>query len=450
MLVTLDDKSYVVGLEWSRIAGDDAKEEIKLISEETGAKYGLLRTISSESGAAIRQAGLSKDKKYLGKASAAALLADAIDQGVLLEPLEGDQVWLCAVVDHEILAGCDAVVPRSEASGHLSNLIYPLLDDMGDFPVYSSQGVAGLLGINDAIESDFSTLIGEASADKTHRIGRVGGYGAAPYLGIGLVVCAGIVYMLLSDSGHDAPQDLGIDFGTGIEEPVKRIVERGPSASEILARAREEEIAWLTEEFASQLPSVVVSGARRASLQSSRALSGYARTRTVWTDESASRVHMIWSRGVEGRLLGLRSGLSEAISVSPSRDNTQASSTHMLADAGRRDIDNIVSYLSEDPSASERFIDALSTFRFEWSVGEHDPGPRPKTIVGISDAEEAVTRQLVLPAMSVVVTGSSLARLEGFADLLSKHDSHVLIESIIIEDGAESSWTFTGVVYEAP
>lgn len=452
MLLNLAGNDFAVGLNWSQIAGANVKEEVQIVVEELGASFGVLREVD-RGNHVDRQIGLTTQKSEVGKPSAAALLADAVDQVLLIEEAGPDSVWICVVVDHTVLAGSnsDVVVSREDASETVRGLFFEVLQDVADLRIVAPESLTDLIAVKSEV-GNFATLTADISAGKSHRIRRLKG-GANPLLLLGgLIIASGALYYVWSASQPSVPEpSLSIDFGQGLNsQAVSDMVQKqGPSQEELLAKAKAEEIEWLTEAYKAAPASQAIQALVAAYANAPRNVAGFDLVGIAWSYETATTVQLVWQRQTEGRSTALRDALPDAIAVRISANGMEATSLHAVS-IEPLEMTSILDHLARFRTPIERLVDVLSLHRYTWKTDRYKWDQRRLAIVGIQDSALAQTRQLQLPALEVEVTGTSTARLAALSPLIEQDGQTLQIQQINLKVGAETPWQIKGVMYEAP
>lgn len=168
MLVQFSGGLVALGLEWRRVGADSWRSELnQFIKESPGFSGFVVKGVKNTPGAS--QLGLTRNRGELGHFSGAALLADATESLVFVEPI-GDSVWICAVIDHQVLPGYDRVLPANELDDTIGMLLAEHGLTVGDLDLVLAPGVQTAMDSGQYRIAAFDDLVGLTYPDTKPKI----------------------------------------------------------------------------------------------------------------------------------------------------------------------------------------------------------------------------------------------------------------------------------------
>ena len=159
------DKEMVIELTWlDPVQWPAAGRERRITRELMELKIGPAGYVELETPSGC-QIGASSKPEDLGLESAAALLVQVQQSAVLIEHLENDRYWLCAIEDGAVFPAGDLVGSKDLIEARLKEISSDIAGT--SIPIYEKSGT---FEIENAMALNFADLIGDASSNSNIEI----------------------------------------------------------------------------------------------------------------------------------------------------------------------------------------------------------------------------------------------------------------------------------------
>lgn len=449
-IINIGSNKYVAGLHWNRLSGEKIKSEISSISNEMEMSFGLVRKIESEDDV-IYQAGFYPDKEVKGMYSAAAILADIIENALVIEEIGEDEYWICAVADSEVLPGGDLISSREEISHNIEDIFNNLSEGLEGFTSYMSANISLMTGINHDYEYGLAGIINNADQDLLKKelprckILPIGSSKRPIILLGGFIVTAciaGYVFVGSNDSSYNSH----VERDSEVLELV--LAKRGPSKEDILQAAYDEEVQLLREKLSSQDPGMIIKSAIKYVRSMPYHAGGWIPISASYNRNIKGSLSISWARDYQGTPTTLRDAMQGKGSVSVDINAAGASSRHDVISEGRKDLPKDIDKAMSNVEYNHTMLShQLIRKEFSWSFVRKPSRERASEIKGIDDKELSSQSQLIAPYIEFKVNGLGLNRLEELSRELDKVD-YLIINNFNIDINADSSWRINGEIYE--
>lgn len=453
--IEFDNNKYVVGLKWSRLAGEKVSAELSAISKETEMHFGFTRKIEDD-GQFVYQSALSSEKSANGMVSAAAIVADLVENIILIQKISEEKYWVCCVNDSEIVPGGDELIDTELVVDKFHELVSEFTSDDVRFCIDKS--ISESL-TNKTEDLQFEDILEENQITKPlkdfshYKLKSLKGIPAAGALfGVFAIVLAGGAFLFTQSSGplivdveHIKLPEIKINKPDIVKLDLKPKV---ASQTELLQNAREEEIDWLKEKMIKEDPFQLVNAIGEFTYGLPRFFYGWSAAQVIYNNKDKNTITVVWHRNELGTSLSLQKTIQNNIDISFSLDGSSARTTHAITGLVDRLVeDDIVSSIKNDEYKTAEFMHDVESLGLNWSVELLSQDiSRKEKIKNIKNQQEAVTKQLKLKGKYFTVRGGRINSLYVFNDIFTKSKSS-LIEEITINLN-ENNWTVNGVLYE--
>lgn len=453
-ILDVGGRRFVVGLEWIKLAGADAKLAAKAQAKNRKSPLGVIRTVDIGDGQTLSQVGLSH-KKFSGVVhSAAAHLASIYPSMIAIDRISDDLFWICVTENGRVLPGHDTPASDSEIKRIFSELAADYQIDY--MKVIVPGTIADMFGIPVEYEdvSPLSLLEGAEGVDAT-KLKNLAGISNTTYLGaaIGALLLSWFGYMKYADYLRQVELERQLALESMEEdariqaenERLARMRDK-PTDEQLLQRAREEEVVWLQNDFNSNPINGVLSSIYRIASQEPGYVKGWKLQGFGFDQLDLRAISSRWLRG-NGKLSDLDAHYQGKGSVAFSADLDAAVVGHPMAlkDQGIVDIlDYIKTYGLDYKQVSDRLIDKRMSFK----VSIVPDVTRKETITGLSNKTLEGTPQLMMRKRKFEITGETKSSYVELMKILEPAHN-MLANSILISrvDGG-FSWKFTGTLNE--
>lgn len=453
-ILDIGGRRFVVGLEWIKLAGADAKLAAKAQAKNRKSPLGVIRTVDIGDGQTLSQVGLSH-KKFNGVVhSAAAHLASMYPSMIAIDRISDDLFWLCVTENGRVLPGHDMPASDSEIKRIFAELAADYQIDY--MKVIVPRAIADLFGIPVEYEdvSPLSLLDSPDGVEAT-KLKNLAGISNTTYLGaaIGVLLIGWFGYMKYVDHLRQAEIDRQLALEAMEEDArIKAENERlarlrdQPTDEQLLQRAREEEIRWLQADFNANPVNKVLSSIYRISSQEPGHINGWKLHSINFDSADLKALSSRWLRG-NGRLSDLETHYTGRASVAFTSDLDAATVGHpiSLPDQG---IVDILDYLKTSGLDYKQVTDRLIDKRLKFKVSITPDVTRKETIAGLVDKTLEGTPQLMMRKRKFEVTGETKSSYVELMKILEPAHN-MLVTSVQINrvDGG-FSWKFTGTLNE--
>lgn len=453
-ILDIGGRRFVVGLEWIKLAGADAKLAAKAQAKNRKSPLGVIRTVDIGDGQTLSQVGLSH-KKFNGVVySAAAHLASMYPSMIAIDRISDDLFWLCVTENGRVLPGHDTPASDSEIKRLFAELAADYQIDY--MKVIVPKAIADLFGIPVDYE-DISplSLLEQPDGVEVTKLKNLAGISNTTYLGaaIGVLLIGWFGYMKYVDHLRQAEIDRQLAL-EAMEEDARIQAENErlarlrdqPTDEQLLQRAREEEIRWLQADFNANPVNVVLSNLYRVASQEPGYMKGWTLHSFIFDSADLKAVSSRWLRG-NGRLSDLEAHYAGKASVAFTSELDSATVGHPISLPDQRIVD-ILDYLKTSGLDYKQVTDRLIDKRLKFKVSITPDITRKETIAGLVNKTLESTPQLMMRKRKFEVTGETKSSYVELMKVLEPAHN-MLVTSVLINrvDGG-FSWTFTGILNE--
>lgn len=453
-IIDIGGRRFVVGLEWIKLAGADAKLAAKAQAKNRKSPLGVIRTIDIGDGQKLSQVGLSH-KKFSGTVhSAAAHLASMHPSMIAIDRISDDLFWICVTENGRVLPGHDRPASDSEIKRIFSELAADYQIDY--MKVIAPMAVADLFGIPVEYEdiSPLSLLESGAGVDST-KLKNLAGVANTTILGaaIGVLVVGWFGYMKYTDNlqQQEIERQLALE---SMEEDARIQAENErlarlrdqPTDEQLLKRALEQEIQWLQADFNANPINSVLGNIYKIGGSLPGYVKGWRLQRIGFDALDLKSISSSWLRG--GAKLGdLDEYYQGKGSVAFTSDLDAALVGHPL-NLRDQEIVDILDYLKRSGLDYKQLADRLIAKRLEFKVSIVPDVTRKETIMGLANKTLEATPQLMMRKRKFDISGETKS---SYVDLMKALEPahNMLITSVVVNriDGG-FSWTFSGILNE--
>ncbi len=444
----LAGNEYALGLSWVEITGSKVASEAESISKDTNKEFGAIYT-SKLSG--LTQVGLTDDPDTKGaEAGAAVLLQVADESSVLIEKLNNDKYWVCAISSGKIIIGGDKVLSLQDAQEHINEL-YSLYQEAEDEVfVYVSESTAAEFSFffseDKIVYADFASLIDDYESDEGKKLVKfkIKGFKGKPrsaYLFVAFVVLAsGMLYQFMQ------PEEVIEDYyePLPISDAALRAEEEKREAI-ILQNAYDEEVSWLQDDLSKKDPLYISRQILDFSAKLPQHIGGWSASSITYIDSMPEHLSVRWEKEEGGTTLTLKHSINANVSFNLS--GPEAISQHAVIKPSNRRYDDLIKFIKDEKYKHIEIMHDVESLKYEWKMSNHVNGARVVPIQGIKDAQLAQTKQLNLVAKDFSISGLGLYSLSNIGFILEKAKTSKINEfTISLKD--DYMWTINGVIYE--
>lgn len=455
--ITFNANTVAIGLYWAKLSGDKLRAEISALATEIDKPFGFTRKVETEEGETSYQAALTEDKSLKGVISGAAALADKYQDLLFIENIGDDSLWICAISNHEVLAGGDKLVSLDEAVDVFNDILSSFGEGSDELVIIKGENVL------DDIEADkvssFDELIQEAEVNKfskefsSYKIDSVKSDSSTMLLAIVAVMSLGAIGYHFIGPGFGPKKGPEIVFPAN-DFPIEQltVTEKTPKISikELLAAGKQQEIDWLRNDLNVSSSSKTIMRYLAFDSLSPRHVAGWTATQIIFESKRKDSVRVLWKRDNLGTPLSFRENLKDASLIKIALTGNTAASIHKVVDLydnGYGEDFDILGFIKNNPYKYENMMHDLISMGYLWSMVEYDPGDREIAIKGIKNAQQSMTRQLENKAKLVDIGGVSRDDLTAFINILDNAPTFKINHiSVNLEAGFE--WNVNGVLYE--
>lgn len=456
--VEVNGKKLVLGMEWSKLAGEKPAAAARKLSQTRNCPMGLLWSVSvndpgSEgSDQVIHSVGLMPSKAKGVMYSGAAALAKSKGSIIGIENLGDDKFWLVATESGRVLPGYDTVTNELDVKRKLADLAQDVEIDY--MQLYMDEGTSELFGFPETIAQNPLSLIDADDVDDSMRLRKMQGIPRAAYMGAGIVIILGGLFGYTKYTEVKKARELQLmieeeEWRMRNLEEQRRIqaASQKPDDPELLRLARLEEINWLRDDFnkVNLLPTIKQMMVLLDTLPAGE-YSGWTLDQIMFQRQDSGTIFTTWSRGTGSpatlkKILGNRA----SIGFTPSFDKASAMFNVQLGSRGYTDIMSVV----KDTGVNHQdLVSQLVNHGIEFEASINPQKARRQAIEGLSDNTLEYMSQLGLSSRNFTFKGESLAELLATMTILEKADN-LLLEGVVFSGyWNEFTWEIEGNLYE--
>ncbi|WP_408601320.1 hypothetical protein [Pseudomonas sp. PLMAX] len=450
-ILEVGGQRYIIGLEWNPLSGSDPLLAARTLAKARKSPLGLLRTINTGDGQVIHQAGLAQKKVKGVILAGAAQLANISPSMIAIDRLSEDLYWLCVTDNGRVLPGHDAVASDSE----VRRLFNDLAEDyqLDYMRLVMTEEVAQTLSIGRVVEniSPLDLLETTPPGDNL-KLKNLVGVSNTTILGaiIGIMLVGGGGYWKYTDQirQREYEEQMALEAMEAEAAEKARLagIKKGPTDDEILAKAREEEVGWLRDEFnqknlINSLKHVYVLSSTMPIREEGWELQGIS-----FNSENLRELRTAWKRD-GGNLKGIKDALAGKGNVFFSSDFKQANASHKIS-LGDRGIQDIEAFLKTRGMRQHTLVDIFLAENLEFGVTVTTKTERKSTIEGLKDKNLESVPQLTVKKWLFAISGQDVDSYIKLMNILQQVDN-MTPETIDVSrvDGA-FVWKFTGTLQD--
>lgn len=454
--IELNNNKFVVGLKWSRLAGEKVGAELSALSKEAEMYFGFTRKLEEEEGQFVYQSALSSEKSVNGMISAAAVVADLVENIILIEKVDDEKYWICCVNDSEVVPGGDELIDFDL----LTDKFHQLQSLIGEeeLRVCIHESASDLFSAkSEAIQ--FADILEENEIKKPlkdfshYKVKSLKGVPVAGVLfGAFALILGGGAFFMTQNSGPvivDIEPIKLPEVQIKKPDPTEKVDKKKiPTEAELFADAKNEEITWMKERFIKEDPHQIINAISDFTYGLPRFFAGWSSSQVVYDSKRPDIITVIWTRNDLGTALSLQNSIKNHIGINFSLDGQSARTTHEITGLQEKTVDeDLISSIQNDKYKTAEFMHDVESLNLNWSVELlSQDGPRRQKIVGIKNERDAFQKQLKLLGKYFTVRGGRLNSMYVFNDIFTKSKSS-LIDKININLN-ENNWTVNGTLYE--
>lgn len=446
-MIRRGDKNYFIGLNWLQLYMPkklQSEIDAMIVANNLRSPLGVVRHAPKGS-TTQNQVGFTEDADAKGCYSGASVLANALEQGLLVEEVAEGLYWIVLILDHAVVAGTDRIFKVDVVEERVREFLgYAGSDDIA---VYMSGASAGNLPMFEHYEPlDFLGIIEAAASDPHKRDVRITPLKKLPVGKImGAILIAGGLgagYWYLNGGSQ-----VSADLAAGIPAfaPKEEIVV--PTLTEELrTKARLEEASWLFQQSLLS-PEYVLSALQQRFDRLPLSVSGWSLVSMKFDAATPDSALLTYRREPLGTPYALTNALPLEWSFSETAEMAEAT-VFLAAPLGEAPAD-IMAEVNDNDTRWIDFVDAVQSRGLNVSVVEALSSDRPTPISGLPDTvPEAFKRQLKVQQRNFSATGGDWLSADAFGRAVQPLN-YIAVKTVEIAlDSSALNWTMSGEVYE--
>lgn len=457
-MVEVNGKNLVLGLEWSKLAGDKPADSAKRTAQARKCNMGVLWSVSVEdeegiSSNIVHSLGLCHSKFKGPIYSGAAALAMAQASVIGIEKLDDDLFWMIVTENGRVLPGYDSLGSEAEVKRKLTELALDIqLDYMQS---YMTSEVASLFNIYEAIEESPLSLIGKSTISEAMRIKKLSSIPRAVYLGAGIVALGGGLFGYMQHLEAEKQREYEAMIAAEAqsldkieqEVTVEKVIDKGPTDADLLRMARQEEISWLRDDFnkVNRLPAMKAILLNFISTPTS--VNGWDLKEVVYSNERPDAVSLIWSRSY-GSPSSLKEVMKGRANTGFTPDFEKASST-VKVNIGTPGIEDILQVINQKGIGHQDFVSLLIESGLEFDASVTDSRQRKQAIAGLKDKTLENIPQLEIASRTISIESDKIEDFVVAMSVLETADNYLIDRMTFFNQGAgKVNWKIEGKLYE--
>lgn len=442
---TLAGNEYALGLSWVEIEGKKVASSAEAIAKDINKKLGVIHK-----GLNYVQVGLTDDNLLKGLQAAASVFCEISenDSAIIIEKLEGDKYWICAISDRKVIIGGDKVLEHQQAQYHLEELgaIYNESSELAN--IYINEINLGVFRLPFSEEhivlADFGELLEAAPSGRVTKlkVRSLESNSKALLLLLGFVAASACLgYVIVAPEAE--PEEVYYE-----PLPVSAAVlqaEEEKKTAKILDAAYQEELGWLTEGMSKKSPRFINEQIMRFAAELPKFIGGWTAVTINYNEEMPEYLSVRWEKEEGGTTLTLKNAINANVSFN--LKGLDAVSQHKVIRLSDRKYENLIDYIRAEKYKHIEMMHDLESLKYSWKMSNHNSGPRNVKIQGIADAQKSMERQLNLVAKDYTVSGEGLYSLSNI-NLIFEKAKTAKINEITVNLKDDYKWTINGVIYE--
>ena len=457
-MVEVNGKNLVLGLEWSKLAGDKPADAAKRTAQARKCNMGVLWSVSVDddeglSSKIVHSLGLCHNRFKGAIYSGAAALAMAQSSVIGIEQLDDDLFWMIVTENGRVLPGYDSLGSEAEIKRKLQELALDIqLDYMQS---YMTAQVAQRFSIDESIDESPLNLIGKSTISEAMRIKKLSSIPRAVYLGAGILALGGGLFAYTQHLEAEKQRELEALIAAesqnldNIEQEVtvEKVIDKGPTDADLLKMARQEEITWLRDDFnkVNRLPAMKSILLNFISLPNSA--NGWDLKEVVYTSDRPDAISAIWKRTF-GSPNSIKEVMKGRANTGFTPDFSQASSS-IKVNIGNPGIEDVLKIINENGIGHQDFISRLveKSLPFDASVSESKERRHP--IAGLKDKALENIPQLEISSRLISISSDKIEDFAVAMEVLEPADNYLIDRITFFNQGAgKVNWKIEGKLYE--
>lgn len=454
-IVEIGGKAVLLGLEWSKLAGDKPVDSARRLAALRKRPMGIIWSVSvgdEESSQVINSLGLSREIHKGAIYSGAAAIAEAHDSVIGIQLIDDDLYWLVVTENGRVLPGYDAVCSEFELGKKLIDLASDTQTDY--MQSYMDDETALVFSIHDYISKSPLELISEASIKEQMRVKKMAGIPRSVFMGVGIVALGGILFGYTKYVEYEKQKELerlialesmSLD---DIEDEitVDKVIDKGPTDADILRQARQQEIVWLRDDFNRVNLISAMKGVLFTLNSMPDEVGGWKVKGITFNVSSAGIISIFWER-LHGSPDSLKSFIGKRAATGFTPDFKSANSSFPVK-LGSPGIVDILSVVKDQKTAHQDLATSLIERSIQFTSGIIDNTVRRREIKGLSDKTLGGMTQLEVSKRLFSLSGDSIDSFVNSMYVLESVDNFLLDTIEIIPGRTQASWKVEGTLYE--
>jgi hypothetical protein len=457
-MVEVNGKNLVLGLEWSKLAGDKPADAAKRTAQARKCNLGVLWSVSVEddeglSSKIVHSLGLCHSKFKGPIYSGAAALAMAQSSVIGIEKLDDDLFWMIVTENGRVLPGYDSLGSEAEVKRKLTELALDIqLDYMQS---YMTSEVASLFNIYESIEESPLALIGKSTISEAMRIKKLSSIPRAVYLGAGIVALGGGLFGYMQHLEAEKQREYEAMIAAEAqsldtieqEVTVEKVIDKGPTDADLLRMARQEEISWLRDDFnkVNRLPAM--KSILLNFISTPLSVNGWNMKEVVYSNERPDAISIVWSR-TYGSPSSLKRVMKGRANTGFTPDFEKASSTVKI-NIGSPGIEDILQVINEKGIGHQDFVSRLIEYGLKFDASVTESRQRKESIAGLKDKALENMPQLEIASRTIFIESDKIEDFVVAMSALENADNYLIDRMTFFNQGAgKVNWKIEGKLYE--
>jgi Pilin accessory protein (PilO). len=452
---SFNEKTFALGLYWSHLSGEKVAAEVAAISEEMSMSLGVLRKINID-GVKQHQVGLCSEKTHKGLVSAAAILAELEESLFLIEKLNDDKYWICAIDGHQVIGGGDVITSLEKITEVAQDIFNTIGENLQSVRICISEEIKRETSIEGDEQIGFFDILKEHEVKNIQKsfkhcvVKNIKGIPRAAVLfAVFTILCGGTGYMLFgsNDESEAITEEQISSHANEVDQADLVLVKKEPTRAELLAKAYEEEKNWLSDMMDNKNASSTITQIHSFINKLSINNGGWTITEANYDESSPDVITLRWLKTGPGTSLILKKSIGSYDSISFGLDGKTAVSSHKVININKNNHGDIVSFISNAKYNFNEMMHDLESLNYIWKITPVAMTERPEPIDGITDPSLAKTRQLTLKIKAFNISGSGTIRLLDTVRIMNKATTSV-IKNIQVNVDKDFEWSINGEIYE--
>lgn len=457
-MVEINGKNLVLGLEWSKLAGDKPVEAAKRTAQARKCNMGVLWSVSvdDDEGLAskiVHSLGLCHSNFKGAIYSGAAALAMAHSSVIAIEQLDEDLFWMAVTENGRVLPGYDALGSEAEVKRKLQELALDI--QLEYMQSYMTNEVADRFSIYEATNESPLHLIGKSIISEGMRIKKLSSIPRAVYLGVGILALGGGLFAYMQHMEAEKQRELEALIAAEAqnldhieqEVTVEKVIDKGPTDTDLLRMARQEEISWLRDDFnrVNRLPAM--KSVLLNVISTPHSINGWDMKEIVYSSDRPDAVSVVWTRTF-GSPNSLKDVMKGRANTGFTPDFMQASSS-IKVNVGSPGIEDVLQIVNERGIGHQDFISMLIERKLDFDASVTESRQRKQAISGLKDKALENIPQLEVSSRSIGINSNKIEDFVVAMEVLENADNYLIDRITFFNQGAgKVNWKIEGKLYE--